>query len=559
MRKILTITIIILFSIKAYSASIDTLKPHYINNFSHAWGLLGFYTPFTESESIEYFTILTEEIERIDTSKNNEKAFYNSIDRIIDYSISMHRINTDSNINIGNYKTMHQDLFKWVSNSILSQENRNFFETIINKGYIVKDSASPLIPKIPNITQYNDPNIGSLLSNYKIADKYDALGFYVYFWNIANYFSPFPIHNRNADSLFYKYLSEFLYIDSLVIQNYSNLMLQVFADQMDSHIYTNLQNYPSRLNDFIHLKIMNTKAYVIELSTTFALNYNIKVGDNIISVNQHSLSNRIIEFEKYLRASNPSVTNYRIARKLLGISPKDSIVNLAISRNDSLINISINLNNIKAKPIVRDKFPDKFKILNDSVAYINIGKISSKEFAKYLHKSKGYKIIVFDCREYPTNLYKTSKWTKYLIQKNGLYLTTQEQVPYKPGFSYIDSFDILLNHLKINIIKSKKFHEDKKFYLIANEQTQSKGEFTLLYLKTITNGTVLGRNTAGVPSEVAILKFPNQINFYITIKKVFDKNGMLISGDGILPDIPVEKDIDNYEEILNLINSKQLK
>ena len=555
MKKHLLLLVIIILSTSAFSINTDTLKLQRINTLSQAWGLLAFYTPFTEPEAIEYLTILTEEIERIDTSINHQKAFNQSLDRIYKYSISKHKINLDSVSNIDSYDLMHNNLFKWTSSNILSQKYQSLFKNIINKGNIVKDSSSALIPGMPTLVQYKDANYGGLIQNYIINDKYDALGVYIYFYNMSNYFSPFPIGGKNIDSLFYKYSSEFLSLDSLVIQNYLDLMLQVFSDQKDSHIYTYDQYNPSRFSNFVSLSINDTIAIIKEVSPTFAKDYNILKGDRIISYNSFSISKKIHMFEKYVRASNQTLTNYRIANKLLIMNRNDSVINIVISRNDSLINRSINYNTITAEPIIKDNFPHKYKILNDSTVYINIGKINANEFYDYLKKSTKYNNIVFDCRQYPTNLYKSKKWVQYLLLKNGKYLTYQSPVKNKPGFTSQRSFNIALNRYRANTYRAKKFCKNKHFYLISGEQTQSKGEFNLLYLKAITNGTIIGRNTAGVPSDIIKIKLPYSINIDISAKKAFDRNNVLISGAGILPDVPIEEDINDYKQILEIIEN----
>ena len=554
MKKHLLLVVIITLSTSAFCINTDTLKLQRMNTLSQAWGLMAIYTPFTEQEALEYFTILTEEIERIDTSINHERAFNFSIERIYEYSNTKHRINLDSVSNIDSYELMHKDLFKWTSNNLLSPKYQRIFNNIIDKGYIEEDYISPFVNVSSTLAQINDPNYGALLKKYIINDKYDALGVYIYFWNISNYFSPFPVSGKNIDSLFYKYSSEFLSIDSLIIQNYSYLMFQACSDQKDSHLTTAIVYYPSRLSKYMSLSIKDTIATIKEVSPTFAKDYNLIKGDRIISFNNLSVSNRIHTYEKYVRASNQTLTNYRIARKLLIINRKDSVINIEISRNDSLINRSINYNTITAEPIIKDKFPDKFKIINDSVVYINVGKINDNEFTNYLKKSKQYNNIVFDCREYPLKLEFTGKWVNYLLSDNRLYVNYQSIVNSKPGFTFSENYDVTLNSIhKVKPHKVKRFCKNKSFYLISSEQTQSKGESTLLYLKTLTNGNIIGRNTAGVTSTVLNIKLPYSINITMSVKKTFDNNNVLISGAGILPDIPIEEDINDYNKIIEII------
>ena len=555
MKKHLLLLTIIL-STNAFCINTDTLKLQKINTLSQAWGLLAFYTPFTEQEALEYFTIFREELEHIDTNINHEKAFNQSLDRIYNYSISKHEINLDSVSNINSYGLMNKDLFKWTSSDIISPKYQSIFNNIIDKGYIEEDYISPFVNVSSTVAQINDPKYGALLKKYIINDKYDAFGTYIYFWNMSNYFSPFPVGGKNIDSLFYKYSLEFLSIDSLIIQNYSYLMFQVCADQKDSHLTTSVVYFPSRLSKYVSLSIKDTIAIIKEVSPTFAKDYNLIKGDRIISFNNLSVSNRIHTYEKYVRASNQTLTNYRIARKLLIINKKDSVINIVISRNDSLINRGINYNTITAEPIIKDKFPDKFKIINDSVVYINVGKINDTEFTNYLKKSKKYNNIVFDCREYPLKLEFTGKWVNYLLSDNRLYVNYQSIVNSKPGFTFSENYDVTLNSIhKVKPQKVKRFCKNKSFYIISSEQTQSKGESTLLYLKTLTNGTIIGRNSAGVTSNVLNIKLPYSINITMSVKKTFDNNNVLISGAGILPDILIEEDINDYNQIFKIIKT----
>lgn len=556
MKRTLIIIIIIASSISSNIRCQVSPKLELLKTFGAAWSTIAFYYPFNENETKDYYKLLTDELKMIDTCYPN-LTFNNSLKKLTSFADERHDLYLDSNIVIENYQLICEDLFDWIDKDYINNENQHFFRKIENYGLISPKSKSVLIPNIlVQSESRKDKEYGSLLNNIDINNKYDVLGMYIYVFNVYNYMSNYPIDDCDNDSVFYSFTDKILKLDnSNIKQSYGWIMMQVLSSQKDSHITTNFNQWPTPLNRYVELAISDTSAVIARVAETFGIENNIKVGDRIYSIDEVPLKKRNDYYKTLLEGSNTTVTNARISNKTLTFNTNDTVVSFATQRDREIYNHKINLNLIKSQTLPNDYFPYKFAILNDTTSYINFGKCNDAEFARYLKSSKKMTTIIIDNREYPSNITFSNKWSKYLISSDKIFRYMLVPCENKPGYNYLDSTKMsITNNSRTQNEKAKEFKLNKKFYFLCSEQTISRGEFYLSYFLEATDGKAIGRNSAGVPSDVRFFRLPLGVSVTMSLLKVYDSDMNLISGEGIVPDIYITEDIINYNQILFLIS-----
>jgi len=534
----------------------DTLKLARIKSYGEAWSIVAFYNPFNEDEAKDYFEMLTRELEILDNSSQTDSVFNHSLERLINFAEKRQNVIFDSNAIKPDYQLICNDLFDWIDSEYIESGKQLYFRKIAAYGVIQPDSASALIPDILLQDELRrDKEYASLLKSIEIKSKYDVLGMYIYVFNLYNYFSNYPINDCDNDSIFYSFADKILNMETSGIkQSYGSIMMQVMSSQKDSHLTTNFNNWPTPLNNYIDLAVRDSNVIVSNVATDFGINNNIKAGDKIFSVEGIPVRKRNEYYRTLLEGSNTTVTNARVSDKTLIFNTNDSVVSFSTERDGQILNHKINIYAIESSKLPYDYFPDKFTILNDSISYINLGKCNNNEFAKYLKVSKKMTTVIIDNRKYPSNISLDNKWGKYIVSSDKVFRYMLVPCDSKPGYNYPDrtNLSIIKNSRQQNR-KAAKFKSNKRIFLLSSEQTISKGEFCLLYLKEATGGVVVGRNTAGVPSNVRFFRLPSNVNIMMSLLLVYDSDMNLISGSGIMPDIYIKEDIVNYEQILEII------
>lgn len=534
----------------------DTIKYSRIKIYGDAWSQIAFYSQFDKNAAIDYIVLLTKELEIIENNSESDSIFNISLDKIMCFSENRGNITLDSNIVESSYKLICNDLFDWIDSRFIEPEKQSYFRKIALYGIVKPEEGYTLIPpKLLTVESKKDKGFASLLNEIDINDKFDILSIYIYVFNAYKYLSNYPIDACNNDSIFYSFADKILKIeDSKLNQSYGWIMMQIMSSQKDSHLMTSFNNWPTPLNSYIKLAINDTNVIVTTVAKDFGIKYGIKPGDKIFSISETPVQIRNNYYKTLLEGSNTTVTNSRLANKTLIFNTNDTLVFFSTMCDGQIHNHNINLNAIESQPLPTDCFPDKFVILNDSTSYINFGKCNNDEFAKYLEASKKMTTVIIDNREYPSDINFSNKWGKYIVSSDRIFRYMLVPCDNKPGYNYFDSTKLsIINNSRAQNKKAEKFKSNKKFYFLSSEQTISQGEFYLSYFVEATDGIVVGRNTAGVPSNVRFFRLPSNINLTMSLLKVYDSDMNLISGKGILPDIYVKEDIVDYEQILKII------
>ena len=106
---------------------------------------------------------------------------------------------------------------------------------------------------------------------------------------------------------------------------------------------------------------------------------------------------------------------------------------------------------------------------------------------------------------------------------------------------------------EFNWTKSSRIYGNKnpfsgKVMVLANEVTQSLGEFTVMAAKATGNATVLGSQTAGADGRIAYIFLPGGLKTSISGRGVYYPDKRETQRIGIVPDIEVKPTIKGIKE-----------
>ena len=261
----------------------------------------------------------------------------------------------------------------------------------------------------------------------------------------------------------------------------------------------------------------------------------LKIGDIITKIEGNEIQGVFEEKAKFIPASNALRKNLNAGYYLLSGSTKS--VAIEGVRNGQAF----------SKPIKRYRFQEfkdngkekseKFSFIGDSIGYINIGKIETKEVPKVMETFKNTKAIIFDIR-------KSVAPTPYYFAN---YITSKKREFYKaiyPDLDYPGRYIWSENHQSGN--NERKY--PGKVILLVDESCQSQMEFTAMCLQTGDDVTTIGRQTSGANGNVIRFKMVGGFQAQMTGIGIFYPNGKEAQRNGVKIDIEVEPSI---EAIIN--------
>ena len=294
--------------------------------------------------------------------------------------------------------------------------------------------------------------------------------------------------------------------------------LDPYSAYMSPEIYKEMQTETSGKFGGLGIEV-GMEAGVVKvispIDNTPASKAGIKAGDYIVKINGIQVQGKTLyEAVELMRGKVGSSIEITVRRK--GV--KKSII----------FNITREI--IKIKSV-------KSKLINESVGYIRLTSFNEnssnqlKKKIEELNKNKNLIGFVFDLRNNPGGLLSQA----------------------------IKITDFFLNDGEIVSTKGRKKSENRKWFakkgdltdgkpliILTNYGSASASEIVAGALKDHKRGIVVGENTYGKGSVQSIMPLKNKGAIRLTISKYYLPSGKSISNIGVVPDILIEENKENF-------------
>lgn len=391
---------------------------------------------------------------------------------------------------------------------------------------------------IPNSKTNNYNEFIQQIDNHNLNeyDFYSKIGILVDIYSYVKYF--YILENKgNELDLRLKESIDMMSdnIDTKIVIKY---FLSIFDDtQMkvwkknDENLFSFPFKFEKYGNDYIITEIYN--------------NFNkLELGDKLLSVNGIKIEeyiNKELVYENGLNEVNK--INKVLARLLIG----DSVNVFDLKFEGKFLKINRNL---FPSEYLNTENIDMMKP-NDEIIYINMSMVDDK-FFKFLAKELGeIKGFIFDARG---NTLLSEHFLGYFL-KNDV-KTNQTKIPY-----IIEPERDRINYEIIQPFLNKLDGLNKNVVFLIDENTVGYTEFVMGLVKYYEIGTLIGRQTAGMPHDIVSVPLPLDYNFSMSVFNVSNPKGDNISFKMIEPDVKVEKvfigdDDLILKEAVNYLNTK---
>jgi len=376
----------------------------------------------------------------------------------------------------------------------------------------------------------------SLLQSFTEADE--RLGAIVITWNVFQHFYP--------------YFKEVCVDWNGELSNTINEVLTMSNDDLFVYI---LQRLTAKIKDG-HIQISSEKDNIYtgflpitwewiddNLVVTSVLNKNtsLKVGDIVTNINGICAKSYFEDIKQYISASTPGhlklyCEQFSLKRPL-NIETTLTIINSQGDKTDIKIENTSNLTRIVNSVINKSKY----KVLNDSIYYINPSKIDIKEFNGLLPELERSRGVIFDLRSYP----RLSHLFLEHLMINEDTVSNWIQIP---KYIYPDQKNIIGYQYEGLSLKPRKPHISAPIVFLTNSDAISYCESILSIVKHYNLGVIVGENTAGTNGNINQFTLPLGYKICFTGMKVTKLDGSQFHGVGIAPDFVVHKTINGIRE-----------
>ena len=540
MKKITLLFLILIFGNFAHAQE-KLNRTEKLTATSKVWGFLKYYHPQVAKGNYNWDEQLFEVLPKIETAttKNDLSKIY------LDWISSLGSIEECKKCNQKSENIYFNKNFNlsWINNNKLFtselSEKLKFIESNRYQGesYYVKFENK----KVGNLNFTNELIYKDLDWNNQ---NLRLLTLFRY-WNIIEYFFPYKYQiDANWDDVLIEMIPKFFNSNSENEFHLAMLELVVSIDDSHAGFVSNETNkyfgYYWIPADF---KLINGNAVITKFyNDSLAKADDLRIGDVITKVNNQEVEKIFKQNEKYINGSNLARKSNNAYYTIFNGS-SDS-VNIEFMRGDKTYNKTIKRYKFKEFGYERQKETEKFKILNESIGYVNMGILEKQDVSEAMEKLKNTKAIVFDIRNYP-------KGTGYAIAE---YISSKQNDFFKvtyPDLDYPGKF-IWRNGTQCGINGELKYKG--KVIILVNETSQSHAEFTAMILQTGDNAITIGSQTSGADGNVDKFEMVGGYKTMITGIGIFYPDETETQRKGIKIDIEVKPTIqgiiDRKDEVL---------
>lgn len=530
MRQFILI-VFLLLSIHSFSQTpiSDSDK---IATFCKVWGFLKYHHPAVAKGKYDWDKEFLDNIKIIEQPKDKEeinKFYYKWI-------LGLGKLKKDSKRNPPSDAILSNYGFGWVKDKSIftSQVTELLLMTKNNSSaknhYVKRPFFGLAAAAFVNEKPYKDSIYPSKELRLLILARY---------WNIVNYFYPYKYL---TDTKWQKVITEFVpkFINAKTIKAYHLALLELIAKIDDSHAGFNEQLYGSsyKIPPFKN-KIVNDTMIVLDAyNDSICKEHDIRYGDAIVAINGKSIKSLIAYYSKYISSSNYASLCAQIGPIIIWSDVPDSSI-ITCERNG--IVFAKMLPNPRSLVIkyfqtlkghsLPPSITDEYKIVDNKIGYINLGKVKSKkDIKKILRNIQNTSAVILDIRNYPDQSIFRPVTNFFCTSKNPFAKFAAQSIKY-PG---------ALVPAKTDYCGKKSGGKYKgKVVVLTDETTMSFAEYFTMALRTIPNVILIGSHTAGADGSNNRFVIQGNIITSFSDEAVYYPDGGETQRKGIIPDINV--------------------
>ncbi|HYO53229.1 S41 family peptidase [Archangium sp.] len=350
-------------------------------------------------------------------------------------------------------------------------------------------------------------------------------------WNVIHFFYPYKhLLDRDWDGALATFLPKFEKAKDAA--EYALAVAEMSTLVQDGH--TNLRGHPelekrgiSGMNAPFEAMEIDGKPVVMGVWDAEAAP-GLARGQVIETLDGKPLAERMKSLEPYVTASHPVHLRHRLLTKALA-GPEGSQGTLGVRDGNGQLKQVRFTRSIKSFQKPRQGEP--YRVLADSIGYVDLTRLQSSEVAAMFEKLKNTKAIVFDMRGYPNG----TAWpiAPYLNTRKARHAAVFER--------NVVSADETVGRYKFlqELPKADVPLYRGRTVMLIDERAISQSEHTGLFFAAANGTTFIGSPSAGANGDITDLTLPGGITMIFTGHDVRHVDGRQLQRVGLRPQVHV--------------------
>lgn len=310
---------------------------------------------------------------------------------------------------------------------------------------------------------------------------------------------------------------------------------------------------------------VEAKSIIIKkfLNDSLARHSELKIGDQIVSINGIKMEQWLKERMALLPASNKSVKyrelspDYNEGYTFAFSNLAGQILNVKVARGKTYLNLKLEMldrrdrqhiaiiQKFLGQKVAAERSIKGRENIDHDITVIRAGHLFEKDFPEdkdlpqLSADLKSKKALIFDMREYPQGPGFFSYYLPLVLGKAPFAFARYYAVDLKDPGAFIHREGVE-NYMAVIKDSPKPMGElyTGKIVILTNEETQSMGEwFTMMLSQFNKNTTIIGSQTAGADGDLKRLILPGAYKFSFTGNGIFYPDGRETQRIGIKPDV----------------------
>lgn len=539
---------------KGSGIRLDDPSPQQLQNLEilgHVWGFLKYYHPAPNSGKynwdFELFRIMPAVL-----AANDKSALSDTLLKWIrKYGAVPLR---KERLSLAAGKVDFSPDFGWMDNdSWFTPALKNELHYILQNRFTGEHYYVDVAPNVGNPVIKNEAPYGRM--------KYPDTGFRLLclyrYWNLINYFYPYKnVIGTDWNTVLQDFMPRFISAEDTL--SYTLTVWNLINSVHDTHaniwgINTVRDNFVGSYKAPFQVRFAGDTAVVFHIVEAPSVSgMPLKRGDIITAINGQDIRQFIKSKWPYHCASNDR-TGLRNIRPFIQSSSFPDVT-LTVSRNGR--EETLNVHYLPDSSFNRryyeydDDLDTAYCILNDSIGYLSLGKITKKDVNKAFKLFKNTKGIIIDDRVYPGDfpIYQIC-WKLYPHPKPAVKFTSADlNMPGRFVFGKPLTFG-----------RENRHYYKGKVAILVNEHTQSSAEYHSMMFGQAPHAKVFGSTTAGADGNVSQFTLPGGITTLFSGIGVFYADGTPTQRIGIRPDVTVKPTVESIREGKDIVMQEALK
>lgn len=363
-------------------------------------------------------------------------------------------------------------------------------------------------------------------------------------WNIVDCFFPYKhLTEKPWSDVLTEYIPSFLSVESEL--EYELVLLKIIGELHDTHAnlwdgsdkiyYWRGEYYPP-----FHARLVENQLLVDDFFNLDKMEATgVKVGDVITHINGKHVSAIVDSLMSNHPASNRAAKMRDVSYDILRHHTNE----LDITYQSSNVSKEEKITLYRRKELnyfdwYKRSNEKGYKLLTNDILYLNMALLRDTDNAAVEELLKKVKGVVVDVRNYPDLMAVYTLLPYFQTTKKPFAVFTHRNIHNPREFTWT----------KPQRTYGNKNPFSGKVVVLANEITQSFGEFTVMAFRATGNCTVIGSQTAGADGRIAYIVLPGGIKTSISGYGVYYPDKTQTQRIGIVPDIEMKPTIKTMQE-----------